>query len=71
MHNQMMADGCNVEKTQAGLPLAVFWVVALVGFGFLIGAGREPVATITPEIGQVLPAQTTTEDWHGNVRRGG
>jgi hypothetical protein len=70
MQNKITADSCNAEKTYGGVPHAVFWAVALVGLGFLIGAGHDLVE-VMPEADRVLPPQTTIEDWHGNVRRGG
>ena len=50
-------------------PLALFWVVALVGLGILIGAAGD---AYLPDAQAVTPApDAVVEDWHGNVRRGG
>jgi hypothetical protein len=68
MQHQMMTDGRSVNHTPRELFLIAFWVVALVGFGFLIGVAR---GSDPAETERVLPAQTTIEDWHGNVRRSG
>ncbi|WP_159087006.1 hypothetical protein [Loktanella sp. Alg231-35] len=66
MQNQMMIGGYSTHRAPKEALLMVFWVVALVGLGFLIGTAR---VTLPVESERILPAETTTEDWHGNVRR--
>lgn len=70
MQNQMMANGCNADMTQRGVPHTAFWFAVLMGIILLFGAAREPVETMS-ESERMLAPQTPIEDWHGNVRRGG
>ncbi len=69
MQNHMTLERCNVGDVDRRWPLTVFWAIALLGIGILIGAAGDTGQSTAPAL---MPASDTKiEDWHGNVRRGG
>ncbi len=69
MQNHMTLERCNVGEVDRRWPLTVFWAIALLGIGILIGAAGDTGQSKAPAL---MPASDTKiEDWHGNVRRGG
>ncbi len=69
MQNHMTLERCNVGDVDRSWQLTVFWAIALLGIGILIGAAGDTGQSKAPAL---MPASDTIiEDWHGNVRRGG
>ncbi len=69
MQNHMTLERCNVGEVDRRWPLTVFWTIALLGIGILIGAAGDTGQSTAPAL---MPASDRIiEDWHGNVRRGG
>ncbi len=69
MQNHMTLERCNFGDVYRRWPLTVFWTIALLGIGILIGAAANTGQSKAPAL---MPASDTEiEDWHGNVRRGG
>ncbi len=69
MQNHMTLERRNVGDVERRWPLTVFWAIALLGIGILIGAAGDTGQSKAPVLTPV--SDTKIEDWHGNVRRGG